>query len=427
MARPDVREDDGDDDRPHGAVDLRAVEGHARPQYPEGVDDDPATSVPRCPDRPRTGLPLWARLAALITVGKLLTVDLAKIRRAGATEREERTRMICRRFLSEDKEAVLSLLVEAFDGWHGDKNEAYWAWKFERNPHGSARIYVCDDDGQIAGCYMLMPMVIRVGEATTLGVQAVDAAVSRDYRGRGVFTHLAQMGLKEAVDDGVGMIFAFPSKGAFGGQVKAGFKPKMVIPKAYRPLPWPPRHKHYRGFTLRDVDTFDSGFGALDRAASHREIRVERDDDFLRWRYCQHPTKSYKTVTCERDGEICGYLVLTLFDTGGRGTVGYIVDLQTLPGCRPAATLLVNDALRRLWSLGARVAMSWERPSGDEQEALKSAGFSSKYGQIRRLVTRPDYVDQLIAFDAANSASGEHVAGGNSVPWSLVPGDADYS
>lgn len=53
--------------------------------------------------------------------------------------------MICRRFRPEDKPAVISVLRASIDDWQGDWAEAYWEWKFERNPRGPGRIWVGDD------------------------------------------------------------------------------------------------------------------------------------------------------------------------------------------------------------------------------------------------------------------------------------------
>jgi Acetyltransferase (GNAT) domain len=75
---------------------------------------------------------------------------------------------------------VLSVLGASYGGWHGEENEAFWTWKFERKPHGHARIYVGDDSGRVAGSYILIPVMLRVGGTTIRGVQAVDVAVSPD-------------------------------------------------------------------------------------------------------------------------------------------------------------------------------------------------------------------------------------------------------
>jgi GNAT superfamily N-acetyltransferase len=337
--------------------------------------------------------------------------------------------MIYRRFLPDDKPAVMSLLVSSYGGWHGDKNEAYWTWKFDRNPHGRARIYVGDDDGKVAGCYILLPMTLRVRDATTRGLQSVDAAVSGDYRGRGVFTNLARTAIKEAIDDGFGTIFAFPTPGAHIGQVRAGFTPKMVVPLTVRPLLWPPKAKRVPGLVVNEVGTIDARFDPLDTCRLDGHVRVQRDHAFLHWRYDQHPTQTYETIICERGGEMCGYSVLAVGAARGYSTEGYIADLQVLPDAKAAATLLVNDSLRRLRSLGARIAVSWVRPGGHERDALASAGFSPTYVSVKRLVKRPDYIGQLITFDPDGTSAREQrhePSVVDSLPWSLVPGDADY-
>lgn len=336
--------------------------------------------------------------------------------------------MICRRSRPEDKAAVISLLRASHEGWHGEQNANFWRWKFERNPHGQARIYVSDDGARIAGCYVLNPVLLRVGEATIRSAQAVDAAVSPDYRGRGVFTDLVQTAVKDAAEAGIRLIFTFPNQGSFGGQLRVGFKPHMVLPKAHRPLLWPLKRRRVAGLTLGEVNSFDSRFDVFNRG-SDQEVSVQRDPEYLQWRYCQHPTQTYETLTCERDGEIYGYCVLTLNVTRKLVSPGYVVDLQVLPEAESAAAFLVYHALRRLRSLGARVAVTWERPRGPEQEALRSRGFSRRYASLRRWLTHPAYVDQLIVFgDEAGLLRETRPNRGftESLRWALVPGDADY-
>jgi GNAT superfamily N-acetyltransferase len=337
--------------------------------------------------------------------------------------------MISRRYGPDDKEAVMAVLSACYDGWHGDSSEAFWAWKFDRNPHGPARIWVGDDGGEIAGCYILNPVTLQVGEATIHGAQAVDAAVNPDYRGRGVFTDLARVALTGATDEGIGLVFAFPSAGALGGQIRVGFKPQFVVPMASRPLLWPPRPRRFDGLTLNEVNKFDLRFDAFAKCGRNREVSVRRDAAYLQWRYYAHPTKTYETITCERDGEIYGYCVLNV-DATRKVAHGLVVDFQVLPESGSTARFLAYHALRRLHSLGARVAVSWERHTGPEQEALRSFGFSRRYASIRRGFKRPQYIEQLIAFEGEDGGVPELRPGrsiADPLRWSLVPGDADYT
>jgi predicted N-acetyltransferase YhbS len=336
--------------------------------------------------------------------------------------------MICRPCLPEDQAAVIDVLRASYGGWHGERSEAVWQWKFAENPHGEARIWVGDDEGRIAGCYILTPAMLQVAGETVRGAQSVDAAVSPEYRGRGVFTDLAQAALQDAAAAGIALVFAFPSEGAFGGQIRVGFKPQLVVPKAYRPLFWPPRRQRFHDLTLSEVGAFDARFDVFCMHGGDHEISLRRDPAYLNWRYFGHPTQTYDVITCERGGDICGYCVLKVRETR-KLAVGYIVDLQVLPDSGSAARFLAHHALLRLRSKGSRLAVSWERPPGEVQEAMGSCGFSPRYASIRQRLRRKRYVDQLIAFDSDDGRPAESVSGARldgSLRWSLVPGDADY-
>jgi GNAT superfamily N-acetyltransferase len=336
--------------------------------------------------------------------------------------------MICRRFRPEDKVAVISLLRESIDDWHGEWAEVYWEWKFERNPHGPGRIWVGDDKGRIAGCYIWNPVRVQLGDTTLLGAQSVDAAVHSDYRGHGLFTDLARTAIEDDATAELALVYAFPVEAAFRGQLRVGFKPRLVVSAVHRPLlSGVMRRRRFDGLALSETTSFDSRFDAFSRSGRNSELAVQRDAAYLRWRYFDHPTRRYETIVCERDGEICGYCVLFV-DATERLSRGYVVDLQVLPDSEPAAAFLVYHALRRLRSRGAHVAISWVRPPGPEQDGFASLGFSPRYQSIQRRLRRARYVPQFVVFENDPGTLRELLArrGAADPPqWSLVPGDHD--
>jgi hypothetical protein len=115
-------------------------------------------------------------------------------------------------------------------------------------------------------------------------------------------------------------------------------------------------------------------------------------------------------------------------DTTKRFSRGWVVDLQVLPDSEPAAVFLVYHALRRLRSQGVRMAISWVRRSGPEQEGFASLGFSPRYQLIQRRLKRARYVPQFVVFENDAGKLPELLArrGTAGAPrWSLVPGDHD--
>jgi ribosomal protein S18 acetylase RimI-like enzyme len=336
--------------------------------------------------------------------------------------------MISRRFRPEDKAAVISVLRESIDDWQGDWAEAYWEWKFERNPCGPGRIWVGDDDGRIAGCYIWNPVQVRWGETTFLAAQSVDAAVHPDYRGHGVFTDLARTAMDDDATGELALVFAFPVEAAFRGQIRVGFEPRLTVFSVHRPLLiGARRRRRFEGLALETATSFDSRFDAFSNAGRDSELTVVRDADYLQWRFFEHPTRAYETLVCERDGEIRGYCVISV-DATKRLARGYVLDLQVLPGSDPAAAFLVYHALRRLRSRGARVAITWVRPSGPEQRGLASLGFSPRYQAIQRRLRRGPYLPRFLVFENPAGALRElRAQRGTTDPlrWELVPGDHD--
>jgi GNAT superfamily N-acetyltransferase len=337
--------------------------------------------------------------------------------------------MIYRRFQPDDRGAAVSLLREIVDDWNGDWAERYWEWKFEQNPHGAGRIWVADDEGRIAGCYIWNPVRIRLGEATFLGAQSVDAAVHPDYRRQGLFTKLARTAVDDQTTEELALVYAFPVEAAYRGQVRIGFTPKVPVAAMARPLlTTPMRRRGVDGLVVNELTEFDSRFDAFSNSRKGWELSVQRDAEYLQWRYHDHPTREYDTLVCEENGKPCGYCVLSVEATQRRLARGYIVDLQVLPDSEPAAALLGYHALKKLRSRGARVAISWLRPSGPEREGLASLGFSTRYESIRRRVRREHYVTQFLVLENHAEMPSELASRGldDPPPWSLVPGDCDY-
>jgi GNAT superfamily N-acetyltransferase len=320
---------------------------------------------------------------------------------------------------------VISVLRESIPEWQGDWGESYWEWKFERNPHGDALIWVGDDDGRIAGCYIWNPVRIRVGAKAIRGAQSVDAATHTDYRGQGLFTDLARTAAEDVAESDLALVYAFPVEAAFRGQVRIGFETRWTVTPMHRPLLTPPMRRRVDDFALGRSARFDSEFDAFTRQERDGELRVDRDPDYLRWRYDQHPTLEYDTLVCHREGELCGYCVLSI-ESEKRIGRGFILDLEVRPDAEAAAAFLVHHALKHLRSRGARVAITWPRPSGPEQEALVDHGFSSRYRSIQRRLRRVRYRPQFLVYETATYRELMDGAGPESQPpWSLVPGDHD--
>jgi N-acetylglutamate synthase-like GNAT family acetyltransferase len=327
--------------------------------------------------------------------------------------------VIVRRAEPGDTPALLDLLETTYEGWQGERNQAYWTWKFERNPHGEANVWIAEDEGRAAGCYIWNPVVLRAGATRLRGAQSVDAAVHPDFQGRSVFTRLARAAVAEAAELGLDVVYAFPTAPAWRGQLKVGFAEQFPVPRIHRPLrvPLAPARRD-AALEVRAEEGFGPGFGVFAEGRDASVLGVQRDPAYLRWRYRDHPTQRYQAFRCEGDGGLLGYSVLR-----ADGREGEIVDLQVVPRADAAAGALVRHALGHLRRAGIGVAATFRRPAGPEAQALRAHGFSPLYGSVRRRLSRPDHVSQFIALSAGASAEAR-LAGRR---WALVPSDADYA
>jgi GNAT superfamily N-acetyltransferase len=311
------------------------------------------------------------------------------------------------------------VLRASFAGWQGERSEAYWDWKFERNPHGRGHVWLAEDEGRVAACYIWNPVLMRAGSATLSATQSVDAAVHPDFQGQSLFTRLARMAVEQTGELGLDLVYAFPTVAAWRGQTRVGFVTQYAVPVIQRPLLPVLRKPRAAGLELAPVTAFDDEFVPLSRDGRDGLLTVQRDPSYLQWRYLEHPTYRYDVAQCRRDGRVVGYSVVRV-----SGPRAWVIDLQVLPGERAAAGLLAAHAVEHMRKQGARVGLSFRRPGGPEDDALRACGFSSVYRRVKQRVKRPPYVSQFIAYAPRELVPPSPAA---RLAWSIVPSDADWS
>jgi predicted N-acetyltransferase YhbS len=376
--------------------------------------------------------------------------------------------LIYRRFEENDLQSLLELLRSTFNGY--PKME-YWGWKYSQNPHGSPIIRVAEDKGRIIGCYILNPVKIRIGQVLVMGAQAVDAAVDNAYRGGGVFKKLAVGAIAQAEKDGVSFIYAFPTEISYKGQVRIGYRPMFILPKMFsvfrigslleervrlsgsflqktldmvdsfqRISKQKIRFNSNYGLKVRVLGDFDSRFEAFwkEICRENNGVLVERNLDYLNWRYMKNPEKHYTTYVCEKNGEIVGYVVVNVEKTVSierEGTdklsVGNIVDLLTLPNMTTAAYSLVSAACDHFEHESVDIAGCWMFRWHPLHKILRKFGFSEYYELLRRTASRSKYGSYLIC-NLNSKATLQGAIRSMRSPskhcwWYIMQGDADFT
>jgi hypothetical protein len=375
--------------------------------------------------------------------------------------------LIFRRFEETDFQNLLSLLRASFDGY---PSLELWDWKYNRNPHGSPLIWLAEDKGRIVGCYILNPVKIRIGQNLVMGAQSVDAAVDNAYRGGGIFKKLAVSAITQSAKNGIDLIYAFPNEISYKGQVRIGYRPMFIIPKMHRVFRFGSfleqgldiERSHFKRITgvMGGIDrigkkmALDSNFGLQTRpikefgtrfevfweeiSKQNNSVLVERDVNYLNWRYMKHPEKQYTSYVCEKDNKIVGFAVLNIEkkvvenrESVDKLSVGNIVDLFTLPSMTYAAYPLISAACRGFEDEKIDIAVCWMSKWHPLHSILTKFGFSDYYELLRRVASRSRISSYLIYYVSSQSTINKAIRSmqsqNKSCWWYLMQGDSDFT
>ena len=264
-------------------------------------------------------------------------------------------------------------------------------WKFRDAPGGTGVISVARDGEKVVGLNGFMAATFRIGTGQARGFQSMDTIVSPVARGRGVFGKLINCFYDES--EGA-LLYGFPnlnSSPAFFG--KLGWNFFGPVPMLVRPL--------RAGYFLKRIARFlpDFQLPLLCRRAAEAEAiarfdesstaawrsfsrqvgcAVERDADYLNWRFSDHPTERY-TILRGADG---AFVVSSVAAKHG-ARIGYVMEAIGSAGSLPG---LIAESLHRMRSSRAEMAFAWCLPWSPNYAAYRRAGFLPFPARLRPIV-----------------------------------------
>lgn len=265
-----------------------------------------------------------------------------------------------------------------------------FSWKHFDNPYGRSIILLAESEGRIAGvrAFMRWELVTPSGRVVRC-VRAVDTATDPDFQRRGLFRLLTTEAVEVARSEGVELILNTPNPKSGAGYLTMGWQEVGPIGVLARP-----RLRHLGGRTLGELlpsadETLPGALPVsplLSAARRPRGLRTVRTEEYLRWRFTQHPTARY--VQVEREG---GIAILRPNLRAGRTEVV----VSDLFGPHPSAA--VRTAARQT---RAAYLVSWASRGSPERSALIRGGLLPiPKLQVLTLMARP-LVD--LGLDVAN-------------------------
>lgn len=316
------------------------------------------------------------------------------------------------------------------------KDADYWRWKHCTNPAGQSLGYLAEsqDATEVVGVRAFMRWRMQAPHGSRYDcVRAVDTVTDPSFRGQGIFSKLTHLALSEAKASNVALVFNTPNANSSPGYLKMGWQivgkfPLYIKPINYFKLAIALLNRH--GRTARGDEADDKEFGVaelpdwgeavqlpgfLDMVSSHETSRVSqglrtlRDQQYLAWRYGQHPHVRYR--------------VFCLIDSAGLVEAAVVMRANIRYGLKElvltelwsqnACPVLMQRCISRLVKLvDADYLISHATKDSNERSALKRSLFLPAFKQGIQLFSRSIFLSTL----------GEYI---DSSGWDLSLGDLE--
>jgi GNAT superfamily N-acetyltransferase len=252
---------------------------------------------------------------------------------------------------------LTALFSEQFDSGDRLLSAVYSEWLYSRNPFGLAEIVTAEQDGSWLGFMALVPICLARQDEVKIAYFVVNVLVHPKQRGKGIFGFMIDKAI-EYVKNKRAILMGHPNSVAYRAWERAAmhFQPPLksyfVIPKCVQ---WNTTvHEVGKASELRQFINQFNGQGQ-----KSQEWRVILSEDYLEWRYLQHPKNNY----CLRAINVKKGTVGVIVTKKLRSNVNMLIDqfalnghVDTSFGCAPWLTVaFLPQACRqdsgRLWGV----------------------------------------------------------------------------
>lgn len=255
----------------------------------------------------------------------------------------------------------------------------YWKWQYKANPAGEAITLLAKDNGALAGQYANIPLDLKLDGKTAKAATVIDLMVRPDYRRQGLFRKMGEEANRVLIAQGVGLSLAFPSRAdSFAGFVnRLGWQVVGELPVTIKLVwgRWKIEDRKWKVESALKIITayeFPKEVNSLwDSLNPQIKVGIERNQQYLNWRYCQNPATKYEIFLAYQDNDLAGYLVLKTERILGI-KIGIIADML----CRSDEQIirqLMHKGMKYLQARGAAACVCVKNQL--YAAALKTLGF----------------------------------------------------
>lgn len=301
-------------------------------------------------------------------------------------------------------------MLELYAACYGRESEhcpspAEWDWRYHNALYKSI-IWLAKCKGRVVALRPAVVRIIKIGHEYFLASHFMDAMTHPNFRRRGLFTHLIDRAVTVAEGKGIDICYTFPNEKSFPIYAKKpdwtciGFPPIFVKPINIEVLLREKVRNQLLRSTLsillqvglaltcrksrrgqavevnvRRLAYFDERFNAFwEQVANDYEVIIQRDSQYLNWRYMQRPSVEYTAYVAEEGGKILGFIVVRSRRISGVN-LGIIAELLTLNRNQEVAQALIARGVQHLVEVGVDAVTCAMFPHQPYHHALRREGF----------------------------------------------------
>ncbi|CAI3633303.1 conserved hypothetical protein [Clostridium neonatale] len=273
-------------------------------------------------------------------------------------------------------------------------------WQYFSNPSGEAFIKLAKSiKDEVVGQYIVIPMKIKVNDNIVKSTLSLNTLTRKDYRGKGIFTGLANALYQDCKEQNVEFTYGFPNQNSYPGFMKKlefsdlGEIPLMLYPlnikqlvlkkfnSAFLALLSSPfksifnikiRNKH--NLKIKEIDDFEEFNVFWEKIKSKYKVIGLRDSQYMKWRYSNVPRRKYKIIGVYRNNELIAYAV-TRDSEIEHFRCGMIVDYMVNEGEKEAGKFLLSEVLNIFKRDGMELVGCLMGKATEEYSILKKCKF----------------------------------------------------
>lgn len=284
-------------------------------------------------------------------------------------------------------------LITLFEKGLGETTAEHWKWRlFTDNGQQDPPVALIADDesGKMVGMSTVLPVSYCNGEYKCL--QYCDWVVDPEHRGKGLVSKFINFYLEAYSEKGYDFLLGFPNSASFPIFKKNGFDffdtaKTWVTPKKLIVFPSKEADVIYNDYTFTFSDTIPADVSGISAN------RVDRSNNYLKWKYDLNPNYQFKWLTIRKNGEFFGYIVFNIMKGRLNSAVNiYDFDLKLFESD------IFSIAVKMLTKLGNFVTL-WGSFDNETKALFKKSGLTETESETRialKALSNKGYPENLV-------------------------------